>query len=85
MTNVIQVFAAPLFNDVAFLYKWDGSGQEGDDLYFNVSLDGANFSFAGTQTRVQNACTFPLIPVNLVCCLYRCDMRWHAPKKIMRN
>lgn len=27
-------------NDVAFLYSWDGSGQDGDDLYFNVSLDG---------------------------------------------
>lgn len=32
-------------NDVAFLYKWDGSGQEGDDLYFNVSLDGETFTF----------------------------------------
>ena len=32
-------------NDVAFLYKWDGSGQEGDDLYFNVSLDGATYTF----------------------------------------
>lgn len=32
-------------NDVPFLYKWDGSGQEGDDLYFNVSLDGATYTF----------------------------------------
>ena len=32
-------------NDVAFLYKWDGSGQEGDDLYFNVSLDGTTYTF----------------------------------------
>ena len=24
----------------AFLYKWDGSGQQGDDLYFKVSKDG---------------------------------------------
>ncbi len=32
-------------NDVAFLYNWDGSGQEGDDLYFNVSLDGNTYSF----------------------------------------
>ncbi len=32
-------------NDVAFLYKWDGSGQEGDDLYFNVSLDGETYTF----------------------------------------
>ena len=32
-------------NDVAFLYNWDGSGQEGDDLYFKVSLDGATYTF----------------------------------------
>ena len=32
-------------NDVAFLYKWDGSGQDGDDLYFNVSLDGNTYTF----------------------------------------
>lgn len=31
--------------DVAFLYNWDGSGQEGSDLYFNVSLDGNIYSF----------------------------------------
>ena len=24
-------------NEVAYLYKWDGSGSEGDDVYFNVS------------------------------------------------
>lgn len=29
----------------AFLYKWDGSGQDGDDLYFNVSLNGTTYSF----------------------------------------
>ncbi len=27
------------------IYKWDGSGQEGDDLYFNVSLDGNTYTF----------------------------------------
>ncbi len=32
-------------NDVAYLYKWDGSGQDGDDLYFNVSLNGATYTF----------------------------------------
>lgn len=32
-------------NDVAYLYNWDGSGSEGDDLYFNVSLDGETYSF----------------------------------------
>ena len=29
----------------AYLYKWDGSGQDGDDLYFNVSYNGATYSF----------------------------------------
>ena len=32
-------------NEVAFLYSWDGSGQDGDDLYFNVSLNGNVYSF----------------------------------------
>lgn len=32
-------------NDAAWLYKWDGSGQDGDDLYFNVSLDGQTYTF----------------------------------------
>lgn len=31
-------------NDVAFLYSWDGSGQDGDDLYFNVSLNGETYT-----------------------------------------
>ncbi len=32
-------------NDVAYLYKWDGSGQDGDDLYFNVSVNGSTYTF----------------------------------------
>ena len=32
-------------NDVAFLYNWDGSGQDGNDLYFNVSLNGNTYNF----------------------------------------
>ena len=32
-------------NDVAYLYSWDGSGQEGDDLYFNASLNGQTYTF----------------------------------------
>lgn len=32
-------------NEVPFLYSWDGSGQDGDDLYFNVSLDGETYTF----------------------------------------
>ena len=29
----------------AFLYNWDGSGTQGDDLYFNVSKDGKTYTF----------------------------------------
>lgn len=32
-------------NDVAFLYKENGSGMDGDDLYFNVSVNGATYTF----------------------------------------
>ena len=32
-------------NDVAFLYKWDGSGAQGDDLYFNVTLGETTYTF----------------------------------------
>lgn len=32
-------------NEVPFLYKWNGSGQEGDDLYFNVDLNGKTYTF----------------------------------------
>ena len=28
-----------------FLYNWDGSGTEGDDLYFTVAYNGAEYSF----------------------------------------
>ena len=31
--------------DVAFLYNWDGSGQDGNDLYFNASVNGATYTF----------------------------------------
>ena len=32
-------------NGEAFMYNWDGSGADGDDLYFNVSLNGATYTF----------------------------------------
>lgn len=34
-------------NEAAFLYSWDGSGQEGtdSDLYFNASVNGATYTF----------------------------------------
>lgn len=31
--------------EVAFLFNYDGSGTEGDDLYFNVEKDGSTYSF----------------------------------------
>ena len=48
-------------NDVAFLYNWDGSGEEGSDLYFNVSKDGQTYTFTvesylcGPDTEVYQA------------------------------
>ena len=48
-------------NEVAFLYKWNGSGQDGDDLYFNVELNGKTYSFTvesylrGKDTEVYQA------------------------------
>ena len=29
----------------AWIYNWDGSGEEGSDIYFNVSIDGKTFHF----------------------------------------
>lgn len=31
--------------DVAYLYNYDGSGERGNDLYFNVELDGNTYTF----------------------------------------
>ncbi len=47
--------------DVAFLYKWDGSGQQGDDIYFDVEIGGKTYSFTvesylcGKDTDVYKA------------------------------
>ena len=32
-------------NDVAFLYNWNGSGEDGSDLYFNASINGQTYTF----------------------------------------
>lgn len=32
-------------NGAAFMYKWDNSGEDGDDLYFNVSVGGKTYTF----------------------------------------
>lgn len=47
--------------EVAYLYKWNGTGSEGDDLYFNVTLDGKTYQFlvesdlCGADTDVYKA------------------------------
>ena len=32
-------------NEAAYLYKWDGSGAQGDDVYFNVTLGEKTYTF----------------------------------------
>ena len=47
--------------DVAFLYKYNGTGSEGDDLYFNASVNGKTYTFtvesflSGKDTDVYKA------------------------------
>lgn len=36
------------------IYKWDGSGQDGDDLYFNVSINGTTYTFT-VESYLTNA------------------------------
>ena len=48
-------------NEAAFLYNDDGSGTQGDDVYFNVSYNGQTYSFVvesylcGSDTEVYKA------------------------------
>ena len=42
-------------NEAAYLYKWDGSGQDGDDLYFNVSLNGNVYNFTVESYLCDNS------------------------------
>lgn len=48
-------------NEAAFLYNYDGSGTDGDDLYFNVSSNGQTYTFTvesylcDNTTEVYNA------------------------------
>ena len=48
-------------NEVAFIYNWDGSGEDGSDLYFNVSANGETYTFTvesylcDSTTDVYNA------------------------------
>lgn len=39
----------------AFLYNWDGSGEDGNDLYFNVSKDGQTYTFTVESDLCDNS------------------------------
>ena len=45
----------------AFLYNWDGSGEQGNDVYFNVEINGQTYTFTiesyltGADTEVYKA------------------------------
>jgi hypothetical protein len=45
----------------AFFYSWDGSGSQGDDLYFKASVNGQTYTFTvesyltGSDTAVYKA------------------------------
>ena len=48
-------------NAVPFLYNWDGSGQQGEDIYFKASVNGQTYTFVleksltGAETDVYKA------------------------------
>lgn len=50
----MTVEAAAEGSEEAFLYKWDGSGSEGDDLYFNASIDGQTYTFTVESDLCDN-------------------------------
>ena len=50
----VEASQDPDGNDVVFLYNWNGSGQDGDDLYFNVSLNGNTYTFTVESNLCDN-------------------------------
>ena len=68
-------------NEVPFLYNWDGSGQAGNDLYFNVEVNGVVYNMCvesyltGDGTAVYDAVEALTIGamINLECFLYWYD------------
>lgn len=48
-------------NEADWLYNWDGSGEEGNDVYFNVNINGESYAFlvraylTGPDTDVYKA------------------------------
>ena len=60
--SFLTMTVEPIGDDgAAFLYNWDGSGQEGSDLYFNASVNGVTYNFTvesyltGSGTDVYEA------------------------------
>ncbi len=48
-------------NDVPFLYKWDGSGSQGDDIYFNVSLGENVYTFTVNAYMIGNDAAYAAV------------------------
>ena len=48
-------------NEVPFLYKWDGSGKQGDDIYFNVTIGENTFTFTVESYMVGNEATYAAV------------------------
>ena len=48
-------------NDVPFLYKWDGSGSQGDDIYFNVSIGENTYTFTVNAYMIGNEDTYKAV------------------------
>lgn len=48
-------------NDVPFLYKWDGSGSQGDDIYFNVTLGENTYTFTVNAYMIGNDATYKAV------------------------
>ncbi|MBQ3481362.1 MAG: hypothetical protein IJH48_03365 [Oscillospiraceae bacterium] len=48
MTEFVSVSGAKIAdkgNGAAFFYNWDGSGADGDDLYFDIEINGGTYTF----------------------------------------
>ena len=48
-------------NDVPFLYKWDGSGSQGDDIYFNVTIGGTTYTFTVNAYMIDNEAAYQAV------------------------
>ena len=48
-------------NDVPFLYKWDGSGSQGDDIYFNVTIGENTFTFTVNAYMIGNEAAYKAV------------------------